>query len=1201
MRKKLFFRLMTLCLSLLPLSLWAERVAPTMPTAVAPVSGESYYLYNVEADMFMNYYSHNDTYVGVRQDDAVQVKVTLESNGAYSLYFNSGSYKGYVYSNAKDYVRRDRDFQNNQNYWTLQAASDIYTIQRSTLNTTYYNAEEYLGWVGDTSSEFVYGDRSADGAIHWKFFTIEDGDRYMAERKLFHALQNSDAYSGNGWSVTYFEDSYTNRASLSVEELTSLAKSLTNATGMSAGYQAPEWNEYPILFYTADGSYGQYEYNTWALPSNNKTTGTYFTRELGSNRTSSLSATVVVDQEATFVYELDGPSEWANIDVYVDGVLKRHLIDRMYYESYSYAGSYDRFFEKLEPGTHTITWEYTNSYSSSQKAIIYNTGCVATPLIEVSLLEPGSLGTEVLYHTDHIKNVKRLKVSGRMNDDDWAKIRMMTSLFELDLKDAITDAVPADEFNGSVHTNAKMFMNRVILPDVLKSIGNRAFQYSYVEDVTFPRNATSIGEYAFFRTHLKNVILPDSLTTLGKYAFAYNYQAEHIDLGKKIENIPEWAFAFNYYSKFNLPNTIKIINDDGFRDCREMELDSLPSALTTIGNLAFSGCWKLKAKFPDGVTSIGDDAFRYNYALDTLYMPKNVPSYGTTPFGDCKNLKYAVMPTGKYSAGSVFPNCTSLNRLRLESPTVVSCTHIGPNISNITLEVPAFLVNSYKLDSYWYNAKAIEGFDTSEITEWTINNPLVLNHERMNGNPSMIIKGNGSRLPSLKINGDSDQQINDLQIGGSMNNYVNYPGQILSNCDHVTVNGDVSVDLESNGKYWYFFSLPFDIKVSEIVPHGTDVQFAVRYYDGANRAANGASGSWKNYNMDDVIPAGTGFIFQSNVYSWNRFTALDNANKQNIVANKEFTKQLEQNPSTNTANRGWNLIGNPYQCYYNNHSLNFTGPITVWNAASRTYTAYSTTDDDYAIRPNEAFFVQCPGEEMQTISFPLQGRQLNAVIESQNAAKKREPAKQIRQFIDIKIYDEIFSDQTRVVLNPDASTDYEINCDASKFLSAEGECAQIYTLGFDGTEYAINERPIGEGIIQLGLYATKSGQYTITLPRCEAQTVLLTDNYANVTVNLKEQDYGFSTQAGIDEGRFVLSFADDQATDIAAMTLQQTKVTGVEGGINIVGVGGESQIFTIDGRLIHSVKMSTEGNTISLPQGTYIVRYGNKTLKVFVK
>ena len=174
--------------------------------------------------------------------------------------------------------------------------------------------------------------------------------------------------------------------------------------------------------------------------------------------------------------------------VYVDGVETRCIRGEMGTQSFSNAGGYDHYIESLPTaGTHTIQWVYHNTHSSSyQTAKVLNIICVAAPLIEVNLLEAGSLGTEVLYNVDHVKDVKRLKVSGPMNSDDWARIQMMTNLFELDMKDAITDAVPANQFDGSSTASAKMYLQKVILPDVLKTINNYAFRYTHVEEVVFP-------------------------------------------------------------------------------------------------------------------------------------------------------------------------------------------------------------------------------------------------------------------------------------------------------------------------------------------------------------------------------------------------------------------------------------------------------------------------------------------------------------------------------------------------------------------------------------------------------------------------------------------------------------------------------------------------------------------------------------------
>ncbi len=546
------------------------------------------------------------------------------------------------------------------------------------------------------------------------------------------------------------------------------------------------------------------------------------------------------------------------------------------------------------------------------------------------------------------------------------------------------------------------------------------------------------------------------------------------------------------------------------------------------------------------------------------------------------------MPTPIYTfAKNVFTGCGSLKTLRLNCPTVVrynSDSNYYPIAANyapqVDLIVPDIVVMSYKQDPYWYNFKSINGFNTEEIQDWVINNPLVLNRERFVGTPNIAISADLNRLPSLKINGDNPQVINDLKFGGYCeNNYWNYPGQILSNCNNVSVKGTAIVDLYTYQKKWQFFCLPFDVKVSDIGQYdNVNAQYAIRYYDGANRAANGKNGSWKNFAAEDTIPAGTGFIMQSNVSAWNYFPSC-NETKQNVVANKELVTTLSEHPAEVASNQGWNLVGNPWQCFYNIHMLNFTAPITVWNPSNNTYVAYSITDDDYAIRPNEAFFVQCPDAENNTIGFPTQGRQLNAVILSQNAVAPAEPAANLRQLVDLTLSNGDMEDRTRVVLNEEASIAYEVKCDAGKMMSMETLAPQIFTLGEDGTPYAINERPMGEGTVQLGYYAGAAGTYTIALQRCQAEKVCLTDYETGETVDLTLGDYTFTSEAGQNTVRFALSFAGSEATGIEAVSQNPTE---------------KPMVFSVEGKYMgHSLQ--------GLTPGVYVLRTGNKARKVVVK
>lgn len=1137
--KKKIFSLLVAMLSIAT-NLWALD-APTMPEFVAPESGGTYYLYNVESGLGMTTTKNSSNYVGVGTN-ALPVLVTLESKGYYSMKFTTIT-NGYIYSNGGEYTRTGSYSSPGYSYceWSITNDGDIYNIQRSPRNS-YYKAEEYLGWAGETS-DYVYANKALGENTSWKFAAVtEASTHYFAELALYEALKPMEAFAEAGLIENYLT-MYANRATTSDEELYDAAKSVLNGTGMSSGYKAPWWNEYPIFFSTPDGTFGESFYYTWELQkdNNSSTSGNYFYRNFYyhiGNKISSISASVNIDELSTFVYSTSGSTDNSKIEVFVDGAKVRTIEN----QQINGQSIHPRFFEVLETGKHTITWVVTHNGSSHGTFGIRDIGVLkSSQQITVSLLEPGSLGTEVLYQTDHIKNVRSLKVKGAMNDDDWAKIHMMSNLLELDLSEAKFTEIPEKQFDCYNDTTMR-FLHVLKLPEGLKKINDYAFYYSFVEHLDFPSTVESVGQAAFKYSHLKELILPDNLTDVyeesvnqygSRSVFSDMLWLEKLTCPKNLINIPRYTFYQNYYCKdVVLPEKLETIGDHAFYSNRSAEFPAFPETLTSIGNYAFYDC--------DGITE--------------LVIPRNVTTLGNYAFDNCSNITNAELGVHQYSLGSsLFKDCSSLQTLTLNSATVAkyntnsSYYPLNPEyLKDVTLVVPQFLVNSYKLDAYWYNFKSIEGFETDDVDYWAIHNPLTLNRERFGGKPSIDIY----ETAYLKVNGETEQQFNDVKIN---RNSVSYDGaQLLSNSKKLTINGDVTLRYYTSANKWYFISLPFDTKVSDIVVETAGVKNAIRYYDGDNRATYGPTGSWKKFDADVVIPAGTGFIYQTSKDTWSGFKAVNNDMKQNIVSVNEFTKNLDVNASETKSNAGWNLVGNPYQCYYNTHKLNFTAPITVWNVSNKTYAAYSITDDDYALAPNEAFFVQCDAG-YPTIGFPIDGRQLDNIIVEQNAVKGRMAGAASRQLIDLTFTDGQTTDQTRVVINPEAKMDYETSCDASKFMSMDTDVPQIYTLSADGIQYAINERPMGNAEVKLGLYAGKAGTYTLALKRSTAGQVYLKDNESGEVTEITELGVEVSIEAGANDERFSLVFAGS--------------ATGIE-SLDSEPVEGQPSIFNLNGQAV---------------------------------
>lgn len=772
--------------------------------------------------------------------------------------------------------------------------------------------------------------------------------------------------------------------------------------------------------------------------------------------------------------------------------------------------------------------------------------------VEVSYSEAGSLGLEILASLAQqgldksLTIVEKLKVSGNspMNDDDWTILKSCSALKIIDLSGANITEIPNEQFQDYSH---ELLLEEVTLPSNLETIGNYAFNGLY---------------------NLKSINLPSSLITIGDGAFS--------DC-RNLTTIGDDGW----------PANVRTIPYNCFNNCKELRGFTIPEGVTNIGPVAFCNCCYFTSSLPSSLIEIGYGAFSFNglsaswednHLMENLdiVIPEGCSIEGNGGIFSGSKIKSITLPTNYYTHQyGLFANCDNLADVTFQSPTVVIDAQEVSNADNITLHVPSYLVDSYLLDPVWLKYKAIEGFSTDLVSDWKVQTVLNLNsNSRITGSANMFFTEDAM----LKINGTTSQVFGDFTTS-SNDKYWSYPQTlILSGCNDVTVTGDYKHRLRTLSG-WYFLCLPFDFAVSDItIDDGK--KFAIRYYDGASRASeNAATGNWKDCADDAVIPAGTGFIFQTtapfDLYTeiWTTFKAQANNTRNNVFKTEEIKISLNKYACENAANRNWNYIGNPWQTYYNIRKLNYTAPISVYGQYG--YEAYSPQDDDYALRPNQGFFVQCP-DALTEIGFPIDGRQLTSEITSQNGSRAATASN--RKLFDLQIAAGELKDKTRLVINPQAAMDYEIGCDASKFMADGTDVAQIYSLGSNGTKYAINERPANDGSLSLGIVFAKDGQYILSAIRNDIGQVILTDLETGIKTDLNTNDYSFDAKAGTSEGRFMLTFGSG-LTGIS--TIQSAISDGME-------------VYTLDGK---KTGYSTDG----LKKGVYVVRQGQKTQKVIIK
>ena len=257
----------------------------------------------------------------------------------------------------------------------------------------------------------------------------------------------------------------------------------------------------------------------------------------------------------------------------------------------------------------------------------------------------------VAAHKDYTQ-VKNLKITGEIDARDFYFMRdSMSHLSALNLKevrikgygktpieynDNIDDQIPGSAFYRNETGTGSQTLNRIVLPDVLKSIGTRAFcGCKYLTgSLLIPEGVTEIQQGAFTECSGLNgtLSLPSTLKKLGNGAQS-DIQDEGTDYyGGVFQNCK------NLTGNLILPNNLELIRGYCFSGCSGLygEL-KLPEKLKRIGNCAFQSCSGLTGSLsiPQGVTTIPSEAFHGAGFDGTLTLHDGITNIGNDAFSSC--------------------------------------------------------------------------------------------------------------------------------------------------------------------------------------------------------------------------------------------------------------------------------------------------------------------------------------------------------------------------------------------------------------------------------------------------------------------------------------------------------------------------------------------------------------------------------------
>lgn len=809
---------------------------------------------------------------------------------------------------------------------------------------------------------------------------------------------------------------------------------------------------------------------------------------------------------------------------------------------------------ELQPGEHVLTLTYSKDGSGtggSDQVWVYHLALMdpETGIPVIDLAAPGQLGEEAVAQFGTLPKVDVLRLKGTLNAEDWKTMKNLTGLRYLDMTETTVTEIPAEAFtNNSIQT--------IKWPANLKVIGGKAFYDKILKGhLVLPETLDSIGPSAFYRNNIDSVSMPHKQIALANGIFSENTNLKTVKFNSCASYMPSSMF-YNCTSLRSVSGTenVKAVYGYAFFHCSE--LTSAGTMIpTTLGDYAFNECGKLETIDLSEVTSLGERAFVSCKSLKTVDLPK-VSSMKDVCFNSCSALTsvsigdgLSTIPYAAFSGCSALKTITlgaSISYLDRSAFSGVSSEKIYINAptppgvygndvfgsTSGTLYVPEYSMVSYKLHDYWSKFTSVD-VNPNPVTSLTLNGKLSLtSNARIPDSPNVKMNPGSSFI----VNGNKDQALGFF--AADYNNDVS--SSIISRCNNMTSTAS-EVRYYLDDRYWYFICPPFDVRMSDIYAWKGN-QVAIRYYDSEARAA-GSTSNWKDVAPDATLKAGQGYIFKTSSDDHVCMPATEETHNQ-IFRSQAVTTPLSEYSSDDANARNWNLVGNPYACFYDIYRMDYTAPLTVWNSDNSTYNAYSIADDDFALHPMEAFFVQKP-DGVEAITFQPEGRQITSTIDHSAGVKAMAGKAASRRFIELELSNGITDDHTRLVVNPQAQETFDANNDASKMMSTD-ITAQIFSVLGDEA-YAIKESPFAAGQAEIGMWFPADGQYVVNITRADVKVELM-DNGAVVPM-----PYTFTADEGFCEGRFVLRITTDP-----------TAIEGVDGN------DASAPLYDLQGRKVGS-------------------------------
>lgn len=740
-------------------------------------------------------------------------------------------------------------------------------------------------------------------------------------------------------------------------------------------------------------------------------------------------------------------------------------------------------------------------------------------------------------------------------------------------------------------------MPKAIIPNHVTKVGPFVFTGNSIEEVVWSENCHIIPNDAFRSCEqLTKVTIPETVDSIQENAFYYCTALESIHLPEGIRTLRGTFNQCRSLKEVNIPSTVTVIDrgvEGCFHNCPLTHID-IPDCVHTIGWGCFSGVPLEEVKLPSKLRRLGGYAFD-GTKLKSVVVPEGLTSMGSRVFGG-DSLVQVDLPSTLLCIEGLPMN----DERWKESEAVLICRALSPpyvkegvffaGTRHRKLYVPAQSVANYQANNNFNVANEILPLD-EEVSTNKINvmGELTIMPESglQEGKYDVVVFDSywksdelavtSNHHPRVRIEEGAKFSMGRLSMDFIVSDqfwFTDYKLQSFINFG--TATADV-IDLNWRMGAEHFFTPSFDVRLSDIIPEKPNTPYAFYRYNSGARAAGNFAATWERVGSDETLLAGQGYAFRGAETpvinakggvskQWTGLHHVWNAEQEGtnyFLTKDEITLPLSHYNGEFAHNRNWNFIGNPYPAYLDIRGVDYDGPMYIYNSDSwdRKWYAVSALDDEYVIDPMAAIFVQA-ADGVNNITFlPNRRQHIKKFVKDEEAsgtrAMRRAQKNRYRTVYNISLAnaDAVGSENTegespkalastRLVINPTATASYEIGRDLpmmnmSSTADAEQMSAELYTLG-GGVSYAINERPLGDGVVFLGVRLPSAGTYTLSLSvkqnangSAAQEDIYLIDNEENTRTLISDgESYTFTANAGTSTSRFVLAFGEANPTSV---------------------------------------------------------------------